>query len=279
MGKPAVSKRRRRGAPLPQHHAQPARPTPSWAQIRSTVQALALQRGDLGGYPMVQPGLRLELAPGFPYQEMGRYFPAEGEQPQTHTCTGVDEGELIANHFWSKRLGAQVWIVWGGGELQRSPMGGKPYLRPARTEVVIDRVPMHNRRLDMLLSTGVAALAWDFAAEETATERLAELIGPNRLRMYLLTGSFIETSKRSGVRYIFRRLRPTLALGRTASGDKMQALAALCMHPIAYYADTHAGAMVPTDDVIAHLLMMRGDEHLYWRRCNQHPLWKPEAGV
>ena len=40
-----------------------------------------------------------------------------------------------------------------------------------------------------------------------------------------------------------------------------------------------AGAMVPTDDVIAHLSLMRGDEHMFWKRCNQHPSWRPEAGL
>lgn len=30
---------------------------------------------------------------------------------------------------------------------------------------------------------------------------------------------------------------------------------------------------------IAHLMLMRGDEHLYWRRCNQHPVWVPQAGL
>jgi hypothetical protein len=37
--------------------------------------------------------------------------------------------------------------------------------------------------------------------------------------------------------------------------------------------------MVPTDDVIAHLMLMRGDEHMFWRRCNQHQPWTKEAGV
>lgn len=40
-----------------------------------------------------------------------------------------------------------------------------------------------------------------------------------------------------------------------------------------------AGAMCPTDDVIAHLSLMRGDEKMFWRRCNQHPAYRPEAGL
>jgi hypothetical protein len=37
--------------------------------------------------------------------------------------------------------------------------------------------------------------------------------------------------------------------------------------------------MCPTDDVIAHLALMRGDEAMFWRRCNQHPPYRPEAGL
>lgn len=59
----------------------------------------------------------------------------------------------------------------------------------------------------------------------------------------------------------------------------MRILCCLCMRPIAYYADSWAGAMCPTDDVIAHLALMRGDEAMFWRRCNQHPPYRPEAGL
>jgi hypothetical protein len=37
--------------------------------------------------------------------------------------------------------------------------------------------------------------------------------------------------------------------------------------------------MCPTDEVIAHLLMMRGSEEKYWANANQHRLNRPAAGV
>ena len=40
-----------------------------------------------------------------------------------------------------------------------------------------------------------------------------------------------------------------------------------------------SGALRPTDDVIAHLLMMRGDEPMFWRRANQHEAWEVESGL
>jgi len=56
-------------------------------------------------------------------------------------------------------------------------------------------------------------------------------------------------------------------------------LCALCLHPIGYYGDTWAGVMCPTDEVIAHLLMMRGSEEKFWANANQHPIDHPAAGV
>ena len=56
-------------------------------------------------------------------------------------------------------------------------------------------------------------------------------------------------------------------------------LCALCLHPIGYYGDTWAGVMCPTDEVIAHLLMMRGSEEKIWANSNQHPVDHPNAGV
>jgi hypothetical protein len=51
------------------------------------------------------------------------------------------------------------------------------------------------------------------------------------------------------------------------------------MHPLGYYGRSWAGCMVPTDDVIAHLLFMRGDEARFWGQCNHHEPWRPEAGL
>src|SRR5204863_1453670 len=108
---------------------------------------------------------------------------------------------------------------------------------------------------------------------EKAQKKLEELIGESRYSMYALTGLFLEQSARSGVMYAFRRSRPTIAM----RGGRL--LCALCLHPIAYYEGTFAGAMCPTDEVIAHLLLMRGDEAMFWRRSNQHDCRLPEAGL
>ena len=96
-------------------------------------------------------------------------------------------------------------------------------------------------------------------------------------RLYLLTGHFAEICKRSGLTYLFRKGRPTIALRRDEHFS--YALCALCLNPIGYHGDTWAGVMCPTDEVIAHLLMMRGSEEKYWANANQHPIDRPAAGV
>lgn len=132
--------------------------------------------------------------------------------------------------------------------------------------------------LMMSLRTLNCAEAWGVEQESNAVNLLASLLTHRQFKQYMLAGAFIERSPRSGVHYLFRRLKPTVAIAAMPDG-KTKVLAALCLHPIAYYSGSWAGAMCPTDDVIAHLMLMRGDEPMFWRRANQHPSYRPEAGL
>jgi hypothetical protein len=129
------------------------------------------------------------------------------------------------------------------------------------------------------LQTIGASFAWGLEQEQRALQLLGTMIRHHTMKHYVLTGQFLEESPRSGVTYLFRRLRPTIALAPSRGEPEGRVLAALCMHPIAYYHGTWGGAMCPTDDVIAHLALMRADERLFWKRCNQHPPNRPEAGL
>jgi hypothetical protein len=131
----------------------------------------------------------------------------------------------------------------------------------------------------VLLSTLGASDAWGLEQEHNAVQTLGTLIRHRQLKQYLLTGMFLEKSKRSHVSYLFRRLRPTIAISTRNGTANAKALCALCLHPIAYYDGSWAGAMTPTDDVIAALMLMRGDEHMLWKRANQHPISRKDAGV
>ncbi len=137
-------------------------------------------------------------------------------------------------------------------------------------------VPWQNRA-NMAFATMEACPAWKLTAERKALDILAGLVKPHIFEAYMLCGQFIETSERSGITYMFRRLRPTLAIKATDKGSSV--LCGLCLHPIGYYANSWAGVMVPTDEVVAHLMLMRGDEHYFWKQANQHPAWHPAAGL
>ena len=160
------------------------------------------------------------------------------------------------------------------------------YSRDRRCDILLMRCPdgkldwgvqpaVHSLRY--ALGTLNCAEAWGIEQEANAVQTLANLLSHRQFKQYMLTGMFIESSARSKTTYLFRRLRPTVAIA--SEGEKTRILCALCMHPIAYYSGTWAGAMTPTDDVIAHLMLMRGDEPMFWRRCTQHPAHRPEAGL
>jgi hypothetical protein len=113
-----------------------------------------------------------------------------------------------------------------------------------------------------------------------ALESLRSRIGEPQFDSYVLSGIFSEMSPRSGVYYFFRKGRPTLAVtfhGRNANNGRV--LAALCLHPMGYYSGSHVGLMTPTDEVIAHLLLMRADEHKFWAKSGQWSASDTRSGI
>lgn len=169
----------------------------------------------------------------------------------------------IRNIIWSKRFRCMVAIYErsSDGKVEAQPLVGSA------------------SSVDMELSTMGCSVAWGIEQESNALKLLGTLLSHVAFKYYLLTGQFIETSRRSGVAYMFRKLRPTIAMKENRKTGKMEVLCCMCMHPIGYYQGTWAGAMCPTDDVIAHLMMMRADEHMFWRYANQHPAGRPGSGV
>ena len=226
-----------------------------FAALRNGIGRLARERGDWAGIPMPLEGLPLVVEPKFPKAEELASIGRENEKEEP-----LPDGVRERNCFWSLIRKSHI-VIWEepDGRILWGPYEGA-------------------NRVDMAVMTMHAADAWGIEQESRAVQLLGTLVRHHQLKKYLLTGMFMETSQRSGVTYIFRRLRPTIAL-RHGEGIKTRVLAALCLHPIAYYRGTWAGGMCPTDDVVAALMLMRGDEHLYWRRANQHAPWAPEAGL
>lgn len=253
---------------------------PSRAMFFKALNRLAAERdGEWAGLPVPLPGLGLVVEDRHPraaqIAELQRITDEHEEPPggrRDHTCDDDALGWRSVNS-WRGRTKAGLT---GTIHVLRHEDG--------RTAWTID--PEWSRRNHFIWGPFETIDAWTLDAELTAVDRLATLLSERMFKAYILTGSFLETSKRSGVSYLFRRLRPTVAMtfrSRTGLGDEAddaaRVLACLCLHPVAYYSRTFCGAMVPTDDVIAHLLLMRGDEHLYWKRANHHDPLDPESGM
>ena len=109
-------------------------------------------------------------------------------------------------------------------------------------------------------------------AEAKACSLLREQVSEEQFKMYQLTGTLIEESTRLPYLYLIRRSFPTLVFstedidGVRHSHFKL----ALCAHLGAYPAGHFAGTYCPTDDVLAHLLLLRCDEDEFWKSSTVH---------
>ena len=247
----------------------------SFAGLRQSLREIAEQREDSwAGIPIPLAGLPLILCPKYPNAEILSSIDPEPEIPEKF------KNVKIRNEFYSTRHRIKVVV----------------YTRP-NGHVSWGWVSAYHS-LHTLVQTMEASVAWGLEQEAKALKYLADLLPHWKFKQYLLVGVFTEQSKRTGFTYIFRKLRPTVVIdargkdstsvlryriGDTAGTWKEEEDAlvrcALCLHPIGYYEGSWAGAMCPTDDVIAHLLMMRGDEVMFWRKANQIPAHLPTAGL
>lgn len=154
---------------------------------------------------------------------------------------------------------------------QRSRITGRARLQ-SEQNLFKDEQDNVTRTMVMYRTIHSASSAHTVTAERKAMRKLRTHLSASQWRMYVLTGMFAEWSKRSGVYYIFRRVAPTVVCKMVASEEGMylRPFVTLCMHPVGYTARSGTGCMCPTDDIIAHLLLMRSDEHLYWKKSVHH---------
>lgn len=226
-----------------------------FSRVRNALRFMAAERDLWAGIPMPLSDADLIIEPRYPHASALMMMGAKAAEEKQ----AVDEGLKVRAVFWSSHLRADVIVMTQAD-------GAITY--------GIDPGVHH---FDHDIKTLGNSVAWGIEQEANAVQLLATLVPHHTFKMYMLTGMFLETSERSGMTYCFRRLRPTVAI--RADSGRMRIRASLCMHPIGYYSGSFAGAMCPTDDVIAHLMMMRGDERRYWARCNQHPAHRPEAAL
>lgn len=237
-----------------------------YAALRNALKDVAERDQEWAGIPMPIEGCGLVIEPSFPRADaLMAICRPPGEEAEKE---GNDEGIVFRNQFWSWAEHADVIVFEDNGKIQH----------------VLSRKKIHN--LDLTLGVLSCSDAWGIEQEQKAVKLLGTMVRHRQLKQYLLTGMFCERSRRSGIHYLFRRLRPTVAFTQHGSiryreigSSGVKIIAALCLHPIGYYTNSWGGAMCPTDDVVAHLALMRGDEHMFWRRANQHPPYRNEAGL
>jgi hypothetical protein len=226
-----------------------------------------LPKKDWAGLPVPIPGLQLVLEPRYRHKALENfrwksYFTGDGEEEVLETDPPPEKETpgkwRLVNSWWNEKFSAEVLIFWN--EESRVRYG----LRPKSS-------------LEFTMNTLQASIAWPVEAEKKALDKLSTFIAPEIFDQYFLAGHFSEQSKRSKLVYLFRKGKPTITLREEDGG--LRPLCTLCLHPIGYYADTWAGVTCPTDEVIAHLLMMRGAEEKFWAQANQHPINHPASGV
>lgn len=227
----------------------------NWSTFRNAIRSLSDKAGEWAGIPVPIEGREIVIEKRFPHAEtLTRIYNGEKEEKEEK-----EDNRRLRNIFWSAHYRSAVVVFEENGKVDWGFIPG-------------------TNHLGFDLDTLDASVAWGIEQESRALQLLGSMLRHSVFKKYLLTGMFLEQSSRTGIHYLFRRLKPTVALRVTEEGGA-RILAALCLHPIAYYAGSWAGAMCPTDDVIAHLVLMRGDEPLFWRRANQHPPGRPEAAI
>jgi hypothetical protein len=272
----------------------------SWDEVRERVNSLGAERGEWAGVPVPVRDAELVVEPRYPFAKLNgaTLDPSPREELQDALMDAIDRRDFSALDLIQRALEQQLAQL----EQQRDELAGRLAKAVAREHVnrfychrkrcvvhvfrekngrpkiFVDQI-VPTRNLDFAIATmGSSTQAHSIEAEAKAIESLRSLVTESAYRCYFLCGMFLETSKRSGVTYLFRKLRPTVAI-KNQGGERMKLLTTLCLHPIGYYTGGFAGAMVPTDDVIAHLMLMRADERRYWAKANHHGPFEVEAGL
>lgn len=229
----------------------------NFSGVRNMLKDVAARDCEWAGIPMPIEGQRLIIEPTYP---RAKELAEIGQKPTPAVPKEID-GAKVRNSFYSSKKRCDIVIIEKDGKIDWG-------LIPA----------VHHFTHDLM--TLGASVAWGIEQEAKALQLLGTLIRHHQFKYYLMTGMFMERSTRSGLTYMFRKNKPTVVVdAREKGAEDCRILCCLCMHPIAYYEGSWAGAMCPTDDVIAHLMLMRGDEPMLWRRANQHAPHRPEAGL
>lgn len=244
----------------------------TWIEAAHLASAAAAEQGEWCGAPLPVDDYELVVAPTYGFQKLNGFKLKESvvdvakrECPEIlEIVQEVLEPEHI-NSWWCPARGGWVHIFRENGRIQHW--------------VDVEYAKQYADRVERILCGAQISQVQDPLAEITAIQKLGSLVKPHLWAMYVLHGLILETSPKSGVTYVIRKSRPTLALRPDPKTGMMRTLTALCLHPIGYYDQTHIGCMVPTDEVIAHLILIRTREAFFWRKANHHPPYTWQAGI
>lgn len=243
----------------------------TWDHFRAAVDKHAQEeKKEWCGLPMPCKAAPLVIEPRSPYAHLTGLRLREGtEEPycdEEPSCDDEDDEWEFVNSWYCLARAQAVYIV------KHKETGKIRKFLWYHAEELRDRNTMFFKTLG-------TSRTLNACAELTAMEKLRGMIPEHLFDMYILQGQFLETSPRSGVTYVLRKNRPTVAIASGLGEESLRILSVLCLHPLGYYRGTWSGVMVPTDDVIAHLLMIRGDEHTFWKKANHHQTHQISAGL
>lgn len=210
-----------------------------WDEVRRRFNAIATSQGEWAGVPVPVADFRPVLAGD--QQRVAQIWPRRLPQEGRHNSWRVNRAYSV--YLW-EREGRTVGLAmnyWA-------------------------------QRLDAIFDTMAARRAVLPDAELVAFMKLLDHLNDGQARDYVVSNMFVERG-RSGLLYVFRRGLPVLTFRTT--DDEVQPRAALCLHPLAFYEGTHAGALPPSDELLALLLMLRADEPFLWRKANQLDIRDP----
>lgn len=238
----------------------------------AAISDIAERHGFLSGVPVPLPGEEqpdLIVAEGVPLAEIFRMNQEKRQLQRAARARTEAAGELSLRNIPVRNS----WHVLGDQTICVVETEGGPMALP--------RYDAGMRLRKFVRGIEVRHHAHQTAeAEFKAMDSLKKRISKQQFDTYVLSGAFPEFSKRSGLLYYFRKGLPTLAVSFHGKDNEIgKVLAALCLHPMGYYAGTHVGLMTPTDEVIAHLLMMRADEHAFWKKSGQWSATDSRSGV
>jgi len=240
----------------------------TWEQIAEVASELAEEAGEWCGAPVPVDDLRLSIAPGYTFGKLdGFRFKedeyTEGEELKDTLAEAIES--RVINSWWCARRGGWVFVLKGRGGKSRHLIVDGYATRPVET-------------LTRLLMGLSVCEVQKLDAEFMAMDKLRSMVKPHLFKMYIIQNILLETSPKSGVTYILRKGRPTIAMKADGNGN-MRILSVLCLHPLGYYEGSFCGCMVPTDELIAHLIMIRANEHFFWRKANHHRSYEWESGL